>query len=371
MHTSASPPSGLGDGWACLTHEAAATDLLSSILGEPIAARTSTLDQEPHAANLVASEIGQTSEADSCAERDNPARWVESGHLEGDHPPMPLTTSRTVMPAGGPMRRVSRLVYHLTSVPVLLWGIREWGTMAAAFLGRSFPEPFVITLRRSGLRFRVRSSMDVWVLRETCLGREYERYMPALQDGWNVVDIGAAFGDFAIWVAARFPQSTVYACEPFPGSFALLGENLKLNRVGNVRALPYAVGGRSGPMSLGTGTGEAVEFRTAGGEQPGRQMLEVPGRSLEDLFREQQIESCDFLKLDCEGAEYEILFGASEATLGRIRHLCLEYHDGVTAHTHLDLQRFLVARGFRARVHPNRAWRNLGLLCAWRAADRT
>lgn len=259
------------------------------------------------------------------------------------------------------MRPWSRAIYHLTSIPVLLAGFREWGALARAFLRLSDGSPFTVTLRRSGLRFRVRSAMDVWVLRETCLGREYEQFGVALCDGWTYLDVGAAFGDFAIWVAHRFPRSTVIACEPFPPSFDLLQHNLALNHIGNVRLLPYALGARSGPMRLYPASNEAVESSTArpGGRGEG---LDVPGMSLDDLFRTQALERCDFFKMDCEGAEFEILFSASAETLGRIRHLCLEYHDGVTVHSHQELAGFLRRHGFEVSAKPNRAWQGLGLL---------
>lgn len=272
------------------------------------------------------------------------------------------------MASGGGARPFSRVLYHLGSIPILLWGIRTWRVMAAAFLGLPIRTPFTVTLRERGLRFRVRTPMDVWVLRETCLGREYERFGIDLCDGWTYLDIGAAFGDFAIWVAHRFPASLVYACEPFPGSFDLLRQNLELNGISNVRPFPYALGGHTGPMTLYRSAAEPVEYSTTRqGEATRTEALQVQGFSLDDLFRELSLEQCDFVKMDCEGAEYEILFGAGEDTLDRLRHLCLEYHEGVTPYSHLDLVRFLTVRGFRVQVRPNRAWRGLGLLSATHA----
>ena len=53
----------------------------------------------------------------------------------------------------------------------------------------------IIRLRGSGLQFRVRTAMDVWVIKETCLDRDYE-YGMVLQDNWTIIDIGAGLGDF-------------------------------------------------------------------------------------------------------------------------------------------------------------------------------
>lgn len=55
---------------------------------------------------------------------------------------------------------------------------------------------------------------------------------------------------------------------------------------------------------------------------------EVQGLALDDVLAINGIERCDFLKMGCEGCEFEVLFGASPATLERISRICLEYHDG-------------------------------------------
>jgi hypothetical protein len=111
--------------------------------------------------------------------------------------------------------------YYLVSMLTLLRGLKNW-PLAGALLARWPVRQPVVELRPSGLRFRVRTFMDVWIIKETCLDRDYERVGTDLQDGWNVVDIGAGLGDFTVYAARRCPHGTVYAYEPFPESFALL-----------------------------------------------------------------------------------------------------------------------------------------------------
>ena len=72
------------------------------------------------------------------------------------------------------------------------------------------------------------------------------------------------------------------------------------------------------------------------------------------------------LKLDCEGAEYNILFGAPDETLKRIRRIVMEYHDSLTSHTHRDLVKFLSEKGFHVQVTPNYVHDDLGYLYASR-----
>ena len=63
-----------------------------------------------------------------------------------------------------------------------------------------------------------------------------------LQDGWTIIDIGAGLGDFTAYAAQRSPRGRVLAYEPFPESFALLQQNLKLNDTCTMSKYePYAV----------------------------------------------------------------------------------------------------------------------------------
>jgi FkbM family methyltransferase len=223
-------------------------------------------------------------------------------------------------------------------------------------------QPFVIALQR-GPRFWARTALDVWIIKETCLDRDYEAASVHLQDGWTVLDIGAALGDFTVHAARQCPHGTVYAYEPFPASFALLEQNVRLNQLANVRLFALAVGGLpTGRLVLHT-TGAAGQHSTAITTTTAP-TLEVPSLSLDEIFRTQALPRCDYLKIDCEGAEYEILFAASATTLQKIHHLCLEYHNGITVHTGAELAQYLEARGFRVALRPNPVHAHLGFLYA-------
>lgn len=78
-------------------------------------------------------------------------------------------------------------------------------------------------------------------------------------------------------------------------------------------------------------------------------------------MKSHRIDKIDLLKLDCEGAEWEIL-PAAEPVLPRIRQICLEYHNGeLTANW---LEEWLRAHEFEVR-RTDGAW--TGTLWAWRA----
>lgn len=260
------------------------------------------------------------------------------------------------------MRLLRRLSYYARSIPTSLAGFANPLEVAIATLRR---KPFIARLR-SGERFAARTAMDAWVIKETCLDRDYERAGFAIQDGWTIVDIGAGLGDFAVSIARRFPHGQVLAFEPFGESFALLERNIALNGVTNVVARRLAIGGASGVARLSLGTGVAVQHSTARADEMGA------GETVDELPLGAALESagaarCDFLKLDCEGAEYAILRqAAADGTLARVGRISMEYHDGVTDGSGAWLADFLRGHGFAVSLEPNPAHANIGFLRAVR-----
>ena len=113
---------------------------------------------------------------------------------------------------------------------------------------------------------------------------------------------------------------------------------------------------------------EAVQQTTVSADAPARDAISVPSITLDQVLEQLSIPHFDYIKMDCEGAEYEILFNASPSTLQKIRHICLEYHDEVTRYSHDDLVRFFETSGFKVTRIPNPAHREWGLMYARRQA---
>ena len=222
--------------------------------------------------------------------------------------------------------------------------------------------PIILKLE-SGLQLKIRSLMDAWIVKESCLDEQYKLASTPIADGWTVIDIGAGLGDFAVSIARKHPLSIVYAFEPFPESYALLEENIALNAVRNVRPFTFAVGSTDGTLALRFPSGEAVQHSTTAITLTD-ESLEVRSITLEQIFSQHQLERCDYLKMDCEGAEYDILLNAGAEVLRKIRHICLEYHDGITEYSHGDLVMLFEDHGFRVRLTPNPVHGDLGYLYA-------
>ncbi|QRG04752.1 FkbM family methyltransferase [Xanthobacter dioxanivorans] len=215
--------------------------------------------------------------------------------------------------------------------------------------------------------FRLRSGVEVKVPREVLhefkevfFDEAYLKGMPLpVQPGDTVVDIGANIGAFSMFALHRLAAGRVIAFEPDPVNFAHLSANAAL-AAGRLVPVPQAISDTAGEMTFHRGN--------AGGVSTSGSLLSTKGEkvtvattTLEEAFARHGIESCAFLKMDCEGAEFSILYGASDGVLKRIRQMVIEVHDQKQSpRTRADLKAHLVAKGFRLRdgMHD--------LLWAWR-----
>ncbi len=210
---------------------------------------------------------------------------------------------------------------------------------------------------------------DFHMFHRIYLADEYRLGSLGLPELNTVVDIGANVGLFAARIA---PQAgRVVAYEPMPVNFAELEKNTA--GLDNVVAVRAAVAGQSGQLRfyspLAAKRSGIFSAYPETGSHDMSQHVDVPAMTLDALFEQHEIERCDLLKLDVEGAEYEILHAASETSWARICRIYGEYHDvrPEDERTRLESFRaFLESKDFRVEVLPHRRKRNHGMFFAVR-----
>jgi FkbM family methyltransferase len=266
------------------------------------------------------------------------------------------------------MKKLHQWLYYIGSIFRIIAGFRNWPKTISLFLRPKATGEYSIKLRHAPITLNVRGAMDVWAVKETFLDEFYTRYGVPMQDGWTVVDIGAGIGDFSIYAAFGRPDAKVYAFEPYPGSFLLLNENLEQNTIENVFPFQQAVWGNAGELTLDLSVGEPLQFssREVVVESGKARQIKVNAVTLADVLTEHALDSVDLLKLDCEGAEYEILMNAPEDTLAKIQRIVMEYHNVDDEHMHTQLIRFLEAAGYTVSWEQNIVHEEIGYLFAAR-----
>lgn len=185
----------------------------------------------------------------------------------------------------------------------------------------------------------------------------------------SVVDLGANVGVFTSRIAGSAKE--VIAYEPVPENFAQLERNV--SGLSNVAVVQEAVAGQQGPIRLYRPAGEALTGAYSAFPEMGGHMSErfdlAQAVTLDELFRRHRLSTCDLLKLDVEGAEYDILGAASGETLARVRRIHGEYHNvrPEDPKTRIDVfSRFLQSLGFDLDLVPHPRKVNHGMFFATR-----
>lgn len=130
-----------------------------------------------------------------------------------------------------------------------------------------------------------------------------------LRPGMKCIDIGASYGLYTVALARGVGSSgRVVAFEPTPGTADCLARTLSLNGIGNVELRRMAVSGTSGKRFLLCDSSSEQNHLSDSPLQDGV-CIEVDATSIDDL-RDSLAAGIDFMKIDAEGEEEAIFWGA-------------------------------------------------------------
>jgi FkbM family methyltransferase len=224
----------------------------------------------------------------------------------------------------------------------------------------------------SDTKFKIRvNSADKISIWETWKLQSYIKNDSDIKPADTVIDLGAHIGAFTIFAARKAPLGRVYAFEPEPNNFRLLKENIFLNSLNNVYPFQKAVTGKLGKVKLfvesdSSSTNSILEYTY----QTPKKTISVSSTTLEHILTDNHIDTVDLLKIDIEGAEYDVLLNTPPHIFKKIKRIALEYHDNLNhEHTIKQLVDFLHAQGFKTKKDNAlfiTRFLKMGLVRAWR-----
>jgi len=168
-----------------------------------------------------------------------------------------------------------------------------------------------------------------------------------------VVDIGANIGIFSLYASTK-TSGPIHCFEPFPENFDFLKRNVSLNSSENIKPHNLAVSDKAGSQKLfisESSGGHLLFDHNIHGVIHNN--IEIHTTTLECLMDENSLSRIDFMKLDCEGAEGQIIQSTSIDYLSRINKIAMEFHDNVSVIKHDEICSILTKAGFTCRVNWN------------------
>lgn len=220
-----------------------------------------------------------------------------------------------------------------------------------------------------GVTLRVETDADNSVFEEIFVDKDYKNLDEIIESAKNcIIDVGAHLGFFSIYAACLNSHIPIFALEPDSRNFDILKENLHLNGIKNVVPKNVAVAGACGERQLylseDSHNHSLLKFNDEFKE------CKVNCVNMEKIFgsylkKYGNIE-CDLIKMDCEGAEFEILRSFPKEIFKRVKYFYIEYHEYFFENKASELVNILMNSGFSVKSRPSFYDKRMGFIFASR-----
>ena len=130
-----------------------------------------------------------------------------------------------------------------------------------------------------------------------------EQISKNIAPGFTILDIGANIGNHTLYFSKILQAKQIYSFEPIKETFKKLDYNVKLNACSNVVLYNFALGssnswGSSDNVSMGNFGAQKIKYSS--------EKKEFEIKTIDDLAIDKSI---DFIKIDVEGFEEEVIKG--------------------------------------------------------------
>ncbi len=185
-----------------------------------------------------------------------------------------------------------------------------------------------------------------------------ELYDLEKKDSMTIIDVGAHIGTFTMLSTIKLNKCKIISIEPNPESFSILKKNIEFNGITNVIPVEAALTDRPGPVKLYLSPENWEHSIT--NDFSGKSIV-VQGLTLSAIFEKYEIVHCDLVKMNCEGAEFKIVFDIPPNLLSKIKMMLILFHEDLVAsnHNRNALKNYFIEHNFwvrESRTRKNRGW---------------
>jgi FkbM family methyltransferase len=183
-----------------------------------------------------------------------------------------------------------------------------------------------------------------------------EYYLPAALQPDVILDIGSNIGSSILFFREEFPTAKIYGFEPHPDTFRVLQKNV--GSLPAVEVFNYGLGAADASVSVPFDDADFSRFMSkdkttdwSGPLTPTLCQIKHAGEVMKTLG----LTKVDLIKIDCEGAEYDVLTSLPPDLLRQCKWIVGEMHDEtafpllalLAPHFDLDLKKRMFAPFFR------------------------
>lgn len=229
---------------------------------------------------------------------------------------------------------------YFAYIPAIICRISNWPSFMLNYLG--FTNRGGTYYFRNGIEICDREGTLTGIIAVVFIRKNYG----AIDNQNVIVDVGANIGVFSIYAATQAKNATVYAFEPVPANYELLVHNISTNGLNDrIRTFKLGVASNSGKRTIYL---SSCTLHSLVDEQNQRGIESIDCISLEDIIKVNGLSKIDLLKINCEGAEYEILYSTQRECFEKISDIRLEYHNIDEDRNNVEhLKTFLESMGYQ------------------------
>ena len=164
----------------------------------------------------------------------------------------------------------------------------------------------------------------------------YLRHLFGKTPQTTMLDVGSNIGNHSLWLASCFQR--VLSFEPNPAALHYLENNVRIHD--NISLYPVSLSREPGTALLRSG-GESNLGQAGIADSPSEDAVEISLESGDGFLRRHGLDEVDFIKIDVEGHEWEVLGGLRETIRTRMPIILFEYHTDTAEKSGYAIQDFL------------------------------
>ncbi len=177
-----------------------------------------------------------------------------------------------------------------------------------------YPKHSMRSVIRGGLYFRLDISdyqeYLVYFNLDVDSSKGVIKYLP--RDKGLILDIGANIGQTSLWMAdeLKSKEIEIIAVEPYPSTYEKLTCNINLNHFKNITPINIAFGNSDSKLLMEGCSSNSGAFRVNSSSKTG-EFVEVSQTTLDNYFKDSK-KQINFIKIDVEGFEYNVIKGGEQ-----------------------------------------------------------
>jgi FkbM family methyltransferase len=211
----------------------------------------------------------------------------------------------------GVYNRLGKLFYHPYSVFNIGWAKEK-------ILKHQTDKDLKYHLYKNKYKIAFRDAPVFLVSINELFINEFYKFRPATQKP-KIIDCGSYIGTSILYFKDNYPDAIVKGFEPDKTNFSIIKENLDNWKFQDTQVTNAAIWTSNGTISFHAKGSMASRIEPIKNNKDDNESVACV--RLKDLLNEE----IDFLKIDIEGAEYEVLKDC-EGNLNYVRNLFVEYH---------------------------------------------